>query len=131
MLKALLRSVRHRACLLSLVLLAGCGHSHTTTTATTATSHADDSGWGREGRDDEDTHFSPLTDINDKNVGQLGLAWAADLPTEDGAVGTPQVADGVVYQSFIFSRVVANDLRTGKVLWEFRPQIHYSGKLER
>jgi quinohemoprotein ethanol dehydrogenase len=84
-----------------------------------------------EGRDEDNTFFSPLTDINDKTVGQLGLAWATDLPTEDGAVGTPLIADGVLYQSAIFSRVVASDLRTGKVLWMFQPQIHYAGNLER
>jgi PQQ-dependent dehydrogenase (methanol/ethanol family) len=120
------------ALLLALVACVHCGLGRAAgPTVTTSPSNANDSEWPLEGRDSDNDFYSPLSDINDKNVSQLGLAWSADLPSEDGAVGTPQVADGVVYQSFIFSRVVANDLRTGKVLWEFRPQIHYSGKLER
>jgi PQQ-dependent dehydrogenase (methanol/ethanol family) len=118
-------------CLLSLALLAVGNHRAAGATRAPLTSATDSSEWLLEGRDSDNTHFSPLTDINDKNVGQLGLAWSAELPTVDGAVGTPLVADGVVYQSFIFSRVVANDLRTGKVLWQFRPEIHYTGSLER
>src|SRR5882762_567025 len=90
-----------------------------------------DNEWRFEGRDEDNTFFSPLSDINVKNVQRLGLAWVADLPTVDGTVGTPIVADGVVYQSAIFSRVVANDVRTGKQLWEFRPEIHYAGNLTR
>jgi quinohemoprotein ethanol dehydrogenase len=119
------------AYLLSLAVVAVCGYWPEGAMAAPLASDADDSMWPLEGRDTDNTHFSPLSDINDKNVGQLGLAWVADLPTEDGAVGTPLVADGVVYQSAIFSRVVANDLRTGKLLWEFQPEIHYSGNIER
>jgi quinohemoprotein ethanol dehydrogenase len=119
-------------CLLSIVLLAACGHrSEGSTTGARLASNPDEAEWLLEGRDSDNSHFSPLTDINDKNVGNLGLAWSADLPTEDGAVGTPLVADGIVYQSATFSRAVANDLRTGKLLWDFRPEIHYAGNVQR
>jgi PQQ-dependent dehydrogenase (methanol/ethanol family) len=118
------------ACLLLFALLSGL-HYPPASPAAALTDSNTDGQWLLEGRDFANTHFSPLADINDKNVGQLGLIWTTDLPTLDGVVGTPLVADGVVYQSFTFSRVVANDLRTGKVLWDFRPESHYTGNILR
>jgi PQQ-dependent dehydrogenase (methanol/ethanol family) len=79
------------------------------------------------GNGHEQQFYSPLTQINDKNVQQLGLAWSADLPTQDGLVGNPLVADGVVYQSGSMNRVYANDVRTGKLLWTFDPQYSFEG----
>jgi len=38
-------------------------------------------------------HDSPLQVINDKNVANLGLAWAAEMPTKDGMVGNALVVD--------------------------------------
>src|ERR1700675_3811414 len=84
-------------------------------------------GWTVLGNGDNQQYFSPLTDINDRNVAALGLAWYADIPSQDGLVGNPLVADGVVYQSGAFSRIYANDVRTGKLLWRFDPQIDLDG----
>ena len=109
------------------LVLVGCDRQPSDSAVASATAAAEDKDWPLEGNDSNNTFYSPLSDINDKNVAQLGLAWSADLPTVDGAIGTPLVADGVIYQSASFSRVVANDLRTGKLLWDFRPQIRYSG----
>ena len=114
------------------LLIGGYGSSAAVTgLPTTIKSTTADDEWLLEGRDTDNTHFSPLTGINDKNVTQLGLAWVAELPTGDGSVGTPLVADGVIYQSATFSRVIANDVRTGKLRWDFRPELRWSGDLER
>lgn len=110
------------------VLLVSCGDPGEPGATKSAAVASADSEWLLEGNDSDNTFYSPLSDINHQNVSQLGLAWAVDLPTLDGAIGTPLVADGVIYQSSSFSRVVANDLRTGKLLWDFRPEIQYSGK---
>jgi PQQ-dependent dehydrogenase (methanol/ethanol family) len=75
--------------------------------------------WRLIGLNAEQQHFSPLEQINDKNISELGLAWAADMPTVDGLVGVPLVADGTVYQSGPMGRVYANDVRTGRPLWTF------------
>ena len=46
--------------------------------------------------------YSPLKQINDSNVGRLGLAWSSDIPLAPGnpqthQVGTPLVFNGVLY----------------------------------
>ena len=81
--------------------------------------------WRLIGLNAEQQHFSPLKQINDKNVGKLGLAWVAEMPSKDGLVGVPLVADGVVYQSGPMGRAYANDVRTGRLLWSFdgRPTV--------
>ena len=66
--------------------------------------------------------YSSLKQINDGNVGGLGLAWAADLPVIDGLVGSPLVMGGVVYDGAPGGVIIANDLRTGKLLWMFTPK---------
>ena len=40
--------------------------------------------------------FSPLSQINDKTVQRLGLAWYVDLNTYRGVEGTPVIVDGVL-----------------------------------
>lgn len=90
-----------------------------------AVNEGDHSEWRLLGRTAEMQHHSPLAQINDKNVGQLGLAWYADVPTQDGLAGNPLVADGVVYQSGALGKVWAHDVRTGKLLWEFDAQIGF------
>ena len=53
------------------------------------------------------------TQINAGNVGQLGLAWYADLDTSRGQEATPLVIDGVIYVTTAWSMVNAYDARTG------------------
>ncbi len=86
---------------------------------------APDAEWRRIGNDDYDRHFSQLGKINATNVGQLKLAWYADMPVRDGLVGVPLVADGVVYQSGPLGLVFANELRTGKLLWTYDAKIKF------
>ena len=81
-----------------------------------ATATATDA-WTIIGNGDDQQYYSPLKQINDANVGRLGLAWYADMPAQDGLVGNVLVQDGIAYQSGAFSRVYANDARTGKLLW--------------
>jgi PQQ-dependent dehydrogenase (methanol/ethanol family) len=83
--------------------------------------------WRVIGRTADDQHYSPLTQINARNVSRLSLAWWADIPTPDGLVGEPLVADGVVYQSGVPSVVFANSVMTGKLLWTFDPGVQYHG----
>ena len=67
--------------------------------------------------------FSPLSQINDKNVGRLGLAWYADLNTYRGVEATPLIIDGVLYNISAWDITTAYDAATGKVLWTFDPKI--------
>jgi quinohemoprotein ethanol dehydrogenase len=82
--------------------------------------------WRHLGGGSDQQQHSTLALINDSNVHQLGLAWVAEMGPGDGLVGNPLVADGVVYQSGPPGRIYANDIRTGKPLWSFYPDIEIS-----
>ena len=78
--------------------------------------------WLSHGRTYAEQRFSPLTAINDANVGRLSLAWAVELDTNRGQEATPVVVDGVMYVSTAWSKVIAVDAATGEVLWRYDPQ---------
>ena len=61
--------------------------------------------WLVGGRDFSEQHFSPLTQVTDKNIGKLGLAWATDIESPMGLATEPIVVDGVIYLSLPQSRV--------------------------
>ena len=79
--------------------------------------------WLLNGRTFDEAHFSPLTQITDKNVNNMGLAWYLDLEGAMGVVAEPIVVDGVIYVSAPQSRVYAVDAVSGKVIWKFDPHI--------
>jgi quinohemoprotein ethanol dehydrogenase len=83
----------------------------------------DTSNWLTVGRTYDEQRFSPLDKINTTNVSQLGLAWSLDLDTHRGQEATPIVIDGVMYSSSAWSKVQAIDAATGKLLWQFDPQV--------
>src|SRR5271156_4691066 len=82
--------------------------------------------WSMLGRTPEQHHFSPLAAINEANVKTLGLAWHADLPTADGLLANPLVAEGIVYQIGAYAQVWAIDVRTGKPVWSYDPKVKVS-----
>src|SRR5882724_3985798 len=65
--------------------------------------------WLTHGRTYSEQRYSPLTNITDKNVSQLGLAWFYDLDTNRGQEATPLVIDGVMYFTTAWSKVFALD----------------------
>ncbi|MXO88183.1 PQQ-dependent dehydrogenase, methanol/ethanol family [Altererythrobacter aestuarii] len=77
--------------------------------------------WISDGRDYTAQRYSPLTQINASNVGQLGLAWYDDLDTYRGVEATPLYADGVLYNTLSWNITTAYDARTGEVLWTYDP----------
>lgn len=79
--------------------------------------------WLSYGRDYAEQRFSPLTQVNDKTIGQLGLAWSADLDTARGQEATPLMHDGMLYTSTAWSMVKAFDAATGKLLWSYDPKV--------
>lgn len=83
----------------------------------------DGANWLSYGRTYDEQRFSPLTAINDGNVGQLGLVWSSDLDTARGQEGTPIVVDGVLYVSTAWSMVKAFDAATGEPLWSYDPGV--------
>ncbi len=68
-------------------------------------------------------HFSPLLEINERNVSDLGLAWFTNLPVADGISATPVVVDGVIYISGAYSLVFAIDAKSGDTIWQYDPDV--------
>ena len=83
------------------------------------TTGGDGTNWAATGFNYYEQRFSPLGQINRGNVGQLGVAWSADLPAGEVPQSTPIVADGKIYITTPRSRVFAFDGATGKQLWTF------------
>jgi quinohemoprotein ethanol dehydrogenase len=79
--------------------------------------------WMSYGRTYSEQRFSPLKQINEQNVGQLGLAWYVDLDVRRGQETTPIVVDGVMYFSTAWSKVSAVNAATGEKLWSYDPKV--------
>jgi quinoprotein glucose dehydrogenase len=98
--------------------------------------------WPTYGNDKAGTRFSPLTQINPDNVGQLEVAWTYQLRPEgvemvSGGFGfgreplpegtqrfvqsevTPLVVDGMMYISNPYGRVSALDPTSGEEIWSY------------
>ncbi|MGI9308179.1 MAG: PQQ-dependent dehydrogenase, methanol/ethanol family, partial [Gammaproteobacteria bacterium] len=86
------------------------------------TADAEPHNWLAHGRTYSEQRFSPLSQVKDTNVSQLGLAWYADLGTHRGLEATPIVVDGVMSLSGAWNNIYALDARTGKMLWHYDPQ---------
>ena len=81
------------------------------------------SNWLVNGRDFTGKRFSPLKQITDKNISELGLAWSLDIDSPMGLAVEPIVVDGVIYISGSLDRVYAVDAASGKLLWRVDPQV--------
>ncbi len=79
--------------------------------------------WLAYGRTYSEQRFSPLTQIDPRNVSDLKVDWYLDLPDAAGLVATPLVADGVMYFSGSRNIVRAVDATTGKLLWRYQPTL--------
>ena len=83
----------------------------------------DPANWLLYGRTYEDQRFSPLEQINQETIGELGLAWSLELDTTRGLEATPLVLDGVIYTTSSWSVVHAIDAATGELIWSFDPEV--------
>jgi quinohemoprotein ethanol dehydrogenase len=112
------------AVILALAMAAGAGVARTAWARLADPLAAPASGsWPSDGRDYTAQRYSPLTQINSGNVGQLGLAWYDDLGTYRGVEATPIFVDGVLYNILPFNIVTAYDGATGAKLWTYDPQV--------
>ena len=67
--------------------------------------------------------YSRLSQINDRNVGQLQMQWAFQLEALDEAETTPVVVDGVMYVTESPSNVIALDAATGSQYWRYNHEM--------
>ena len=78
--------------------------------------------WPAYGRDSAEQRYSPLSQINTKNIKNLGLAWHYDLKENRGVEASPLMVDGKLFVTSAWSVVHALDARTGKELWVHDPK---------
>ena len=79
--------------------------------------------WAVIGGSHDEQHYSDLQQINESNVGELGLEWAYDLETDRGVEGAPLYDDGVLYVTSAWNVTHAVDARTGEELWKYDPEV--------
>ena len=89
----------------------------------TAQTESDHGEWRQYGYDYREQRFSPLQQINQTSVSELGLSWHFDTDFNRGLEATPIVIDGVMYVTGNWSMVYALNARTGKLLWRYDPQV--------
>jgi quinohemoprotein ethanol dehydrogenase len=78
--------------------------------------------WASYGRTADETHYSPLNQINRQSVSRLGLVWSLDLSSSN-VLSTPLAVDGVIYLAVGYSMVHAVDARSGRLLWRYDPGV--------
>ena len=105
------------------LLLVACESQIPEAETTETTEASDGSEWSNIGFDAKEQRHSPLTQINDENVGELGIAWFKDLPDARGQEATPVMIDGKLYISTAWSKVFAYDAKTGEELWSYDPEV--------
>jgi quinohemoprotein ethanol dehydrogenase len=79
--------------------------------------------WLAHGLDYREQRFSPLTQINRESIGELGLAFAIDLGSNDALEATPIMVDDTLFFTSTFSIVHAVDAATGAERWRYDPQV--------
>ncbi len=100
--------------------------------------------WPIYGHDPSGLQYSPLKQIDTKNVGKLQVAWTYDtrpaaVPASDGveakpaprnraSQATPLVVGGILYLSTPYGRVAAMEPETGKKIWEYESEYTPSGR---
>jgi quinoprotein glucose dehydrogenase len=92
--------------------------------------------WPVYGNDPGGMRYSPLAQINRKNVVKLKVAWifhTGDISDgrngrkRSGFEATPILVDGTLYFTTPFNRVIALDPETGKQRWAYDPKIDLDG----
>jgi quinohemoprotein ethanol dehydrogenase len=80
--------------------------------------------WLSYGHDYSETHFSPLNQVNTKNVKRLSLAWNSVTDAPQGTVeATPLMHNGILYGILPWDVMFATDARTGQTKWRWDPDV--------
>jgi len=68
-------------------------------------------------------HYSGLDQVHNRNVGELELKWAYQIPQLDRSETVPVVVDGVMFITEAPSNVVAVDAETGLQYWRYNHEL--------
>lgn len=122
------------AALLALGVWAGSGFAPVTAASYPVSAMAGpaDGDWQHFGGDQGGRHFSPLTKIDQSNVGKLAVAWTAPLgPMPMKPIGqidnTPLKVGDHLYACSPFNDVLDLEPESGKVRWQFSAPRSNSG----
>ena len=88
-----------------------------------AASDTDPASWLTYSGNYQAQRYSGLTQINRQNIAQLKPAWVYQMRNAGIVETTPIVADGVMFITEPPSTVTAIDVRTGRPLWSYTPNI--------
>ncbi|MDP6375760.1 MAG: PQQ-dependent dehydrogenase, methanol/ethanol family [Pseudomonadales bacterium] len=123
----------YAACTATFLLATGCSNEESPPPAEPSAGDVDGAriaaaasepgNWLAHGRTYDEQRHSPLDQINDQSIGDLGLAWYWDTNTTRGLEATPIVVDGVMYTTGSWSVVWAHDARNGELLWSYDPEV--------
>jgi quinohemoprotein ethanol dehydrogenase len=81
--------------------------------------------WLTYGRNQSETRYSTLKQINDANAKRLGLEWTYAVGAGGGnQEGTPLMWNNTLYGITTWSVVYALDARNGKQLWRWDPEVN-------
>jgi alcohol dehydrogenase (cytochrome c) len=70
-------------------------------------------------------HYSPLDEINTRNVSKLTEAWTHVASRANrGLQGFPLAIDGVLYYSSPYNQIYALDGATGQILWTYKQKLN-------
>ena len=89
-----------------------------------------DGEWITYGRDQAETHHSPLKQIDQSNVARLGLAWSVEVGSQGKIETTPIVWDGMLFGTSTWSVVYAVDIKTATLRWKWDPGLVKGGFAE-
>jgi len=110
----------------ALVIAGSCSHAPSSTPMAQDNDRLSDrsggADWAGYGRTYGEQHFSPLSTINTKTVGRLGLAWSMDLPPGNPAT-IPLEVGGTLYFASGLNIVHAVDAASGRLLWTYDPKV--------
>ena len=91
---------------------------------------AENGQWRAYSGDKGSTKYSPLDQINQRNVKDLQVAWRWLFPDNDTDNGawrrmkiTPLVVNGVMYTGSMYQIASAIDPKTGETIWTFDPEV--------
>src|SRR5215813_3543864 len=90
-------------------------------------------GWPAYGADEAGTRYSPTKQIDRSNVGKLKVAWiyrtgamavATRLVKKAAFEATPILAEGKLFLTTPYDRVIALDPGTGEEIWDYDPGVN-------
>ncbi|MGH8598166.1 MAG: PQQ-binding-like beta-propeller repeat protein, partial [Gammaproteobacteria bacterium] len=107
----------------SLALAANQGFAQGVTDDMLLNAHKESNNWRMVGRDYMSTRFSPLNQVNTRNVKRLVPKWSFSFGVLDAQNTTPLIHDGVMYVTSSHGRTFAVDARTGSMIWQYNHQL--------